>query len=68
MSIEQWCEYMGKLTGHEPKFNYTDQTLESVIPDLTKMNGLIGETRVDWQEGIRRMLEARYPEIQLRET
>ena len=66
MSIEQWCEYMGKLTGHEPEFNYTDLTLESVIPDLTKMHGLIGETQVDWRNGIRRMLEARHPEIPLK--
>jgi UDP-glucuronate 4-epimerase len=66
VSIEQWCEYMGKLTGHEPEFNYTDLTLESVIPDLTKMHGLIGKTQVDWRDGIRRMLEARHPEIPLK--
>ncbi len=66
VSIEQWCEYMGKLAGYEPKFNYTDQTLESVIPDLTKMHKLIGETQVDWRDGMRRMLEARHPELQLK--
>lgn len=66
VSIEQWCEYMGKLTGYEPKFNYTDQTLESVIPDLTKMHELIGETQVDWRDGMRRMLEAMHPEIPLK--
>jgi hypothetical protein len=57
---------MGKLTGHEPEFIYTDQTIESVIPDLTKMHALIGETQVDWRDGIRRMLEVRYPEIPLK--
>ncbi len=66
VSIEQWCEYMGKLTGHEPKFSYTDQTLESVIPDLTKMHDLIGKTQVDWRDGMRRMLEAMHPEIPLK--
>jgi len=66
VSVEQWCEYMGKLTGHEPNFDYTDQTLESVIPDLTKMHRLIGETQVDWRDGIRRMLAARHPEIPLK--
>jgi nucleoside-diphosphate-sugar epimerase len=66
VSIEQWCDYMGKLTGHKPEFTHTDQTLESVIPDLTKMHALIGETQVAWRDGIRRMLEARYPEIPLK--
>jgi nucleoside-diphosphate-sugar epimerase len=66
VSVEQWCEYMGKLTGHKPEFDYTDLTLESVIPDLTKMRELIGETQVDWRDGIRRMLEARHPEIALK--
>jgi UDP-glucuronate 4-epimerase len=66
VSIEQWCEYMGKLTGNEPKFNYTDQTLESVIPDLTKMHDLIGKTQVDWRDGMRRMLETMHPEIPLK--
>jgi nucleoside-diphosphate-sugar epimerase len=66
VSIEQWCEYMGKLTGNEPKFNYTEQTLESVIPDLTKMHDLIGKTQVDWRDGMRRMLETLHPEIPLK--
>ncbi len=65
VSIEQWCEYMGKLTGYEPKFNYTNQTLESVIPDLSKMREFIGETQVDWRDGMRRMLETLHPEIRL---
>ena len=68
VSIEQWCEYLGNLTGHQPEFLYTDQTIQSMISDQTKMHALIGETQVDWHDGIRRMLEARYPDIPLKTT
>jgi len=63
VSIEQWCAYMGTLTGLEPKFHYTDETIESVIGDTTKMHQLIGKTQVGWQDGLRRMIEARHPEL-----
>ncbi len=65
VSVEEWCEYMGKLTGHQPKFSYTEQTIESVVTDTTKMHQLIGETQVDWHDGFRRMIEALHPEMQL---
>ena len=66
VSVEEWCAYMGKLTGFEPEFDYTDQTLESVIADTTRMHQLIGETQVDWHDGFRHMIEARHPELTLR--
>jgi UDP-glucuronate 4-epimerase len=62
VSIEQWCGYIGELTGIEPKFNYTDQCLESGIPDLTKMHSLIGNMEVNWKDGIRRMMKSLYPD------
>ena len=63
VSVEEWCGYMGKLTGLEPKFDYTENTLQSVIVDTTKMHRLIGETQLDWHDGFRRMIEARHPEL-----
>jgi len=62
-SIEEWCAYMGELTGLEPHFEETDQTIGSVILDPTKMHELVGPTRVDWHDGIRRMVEALNPEL-----
>ncbi len=63
VSIEEWCTYMGGLTGIEPQFVHTDQTLESVTTDNTLMHELVGPTSVDWQEGLRRMIAARHPEL-----
>jgi nucleoside-diphosphate-sugar epimerase len=63
VSIEAWCAYLGKLTGLEPKFAPTTATIESVVADTTRMRELIGNTTVPWREGMRRMVEARHPEL-----
>jgi nucleoside-diphosphate-sugar epimerase len=62
-SIEEWCNYMGELTGLEPKFEASASALGSVVADTTRMEELVGATTVPWQEGIRRMVEARNPEL-----
>jgi len=68
VSIEDWCGYMAEITGLEVKFVATDLTLPSLTFDLSRMHRLVGETRVNWKDGIRRMVRARHPEIELRET
>lgn len=62
-SIEEWCAYLGELTGLEAKFNPTDATIGSVTLDPTKMHELVGRTKVDWRDGIRRMVETLNPEL-----
>jgi UDP-glucuronate 4-epimerase len=62
-SIEDWCGYMGELTGIEPKFEETPDTIGSVFVDLDRMHDLVGSTEVAWRDGIRRMVEARHPEL-----
>jgi nucleoside-diphosphate-sugar epimerase len=63
VSIEEWCAYMGELTGLEPKLSYTDATLQSVMTDNAKLRALGFEPRVHWRDGLRRMIEARAPEL-----
>jgi hypothetical protein len=62
-TLEGWCTYLGELTGLEPKFEVTKNTIGSVTCDLTRMHELIGKAKVDWRDGIRRMVEARAPEL-----
>ncbi len=62
VSIEDWCTYLGKLVGVEPSFQPTDQTIESVTVDVSKMHELVGHPAVGWQDGFQRMVEARHPE------
>jgi UDP-glucuronate 4-epimerase len=64
-SIEQWCEYIGELTGFKPVFNKTGTAFGSLCIDTTRMHELIGPTRVDWRDGIRRQLTALAPQVLL---
>jgi UDP-glucuronate 4-epimerase len=63
VSIEEWCGYLSELTGVPARFAPTDQTIDSVQIDLTRMHQLIGPTTVHWHDGMRRMVEARHPEL-----
>ena len=63
VSVEEWCSYMGELTGLAVEFDPTDQTIDSVMVDLTRLHSLVGSTKVPWRDGMRRMVEARHPEL-----
>jgi nucleoside-diphosphate-sugar epimerase len=62
-TLEEWCTHLGELTGLEPKFEETESTIGSVTCDLTRMHELVGTAKVNWRDGIRRMVEARAPEL-----
>ncbi|MGA2837935.1 MAG: NAD(P)-dependent oxidoreductase [Acidimicrobiales bacterium] len=62
-SIEEWCGYLGELTGLTPSFAPTAATIDSVQIDLTRMHALIGPTSVAWKDGMRQMVAARHPEL-----
>jgi UDP-glucuronate 4-epimerase len=49
-SIEDWCAYLGKLTGLEPTLVSTAHTLSSVTRDLTRMHELVGHAQTKWQD------------------
>ncbi len=62
-SIEDWCKILGELTGLEPKFRETTDTIGSVTLDLSHMHETVGEAKVGIREGLRRMVAARNPEL-----
>ena len=63
VSIEDWCEEMGRLTGLAPTFNPTTATIAAIIPDLSKLHARGFHTTIDWREGIRRQIVASRPEL-----
>jgi UDP-glucuronate 4-epimerase len=63
VGIEEWCATLGELTGLEPRFEVTDKALDSVQVDTTRLQGLVGPAKVSWEVGLRRMVEARAPEL-----
>jgi nucleoside-diphosphate-sugar epimerase len=67
VSIEEYCTFMGELVGVEPVFEYTPDAHTPLWPDVTHMHEVLGHTKVPWREGFRRMIQARHPEIALRE-
>ena len=63
VSIEEWCGYLSELTGLPVEFASTDQTIDSVDVDLTRLHELVGPSTVDWRRGLRRMVAARHPQL-----
>jgi nucleoside-diphosphate-sugar epimerase len=62
-SIEAWCAYLGELTGLEPKLVPSEKALAPLPLDVAKLEAKLGPSRVAWRDGIRRMVEARNPEL-----
>jgi nucleoside-diphosphate-sugar epimerase len=63
VSVEEWCSYLGDLTGLAVEFEKTDATIDSVMVDLSRLHELVGTSSVPWREGMRRMVAARHPEL-----
>lgn len=63
VSIEEWCCYLSDLSGFEPKFAENPKAFGSLQIDTTNMHELIGETKMDWREGIRSMVQSLSPEL-----
>lgn len=62
-SIEEWCAYLGELTGFEARFSEAANAIPPLPLDLTRQHELVGRTSVSWRDGIRRQVEARAPEL-----
>ena len=63
LTLEQSLGYIAELTGLEPKFHETTDAFGSLELDLTRMHELVGPAQVPWRDGIRRMIEARAPDL-----
>lgn len=63
VSIEEWCGFLQELSGFEPVLRDNPQAFGALSIDTGKMHELIGPTRVDWRDGIRRMVENLSPEL-----
>jgi UDP-glucuronate 4-epimerase len=63
VSIEEWCGYLSELTGVPASFAPTADTIDSVDIDLSRLHELVGSTTVAWKDGMKRMVQARHPEL-----
>lgn len=62
-SAEEYLNYMGSLIDKKPIIEYTDEAYTPLWPDVTYMHEVLGRTKVHWKDGMRRVVEERYPEL-----
>jgi len=62
VDMRELCIYMADLTGCEARFVVTSDVSGTRPSDPTLRKRLAGPCRVDWRDGIRRMIEANHPE------
>ena len=62
-SIEEWCTYLGELTGLPVRFDETTDTIGSVTIDRSKLRSLAPAPTVDLHDGLARMVAARFPDL-----
>ena len=63
VAVEDWVAYLAELTGLEPTFKQDPAAFGALAIDTGKMHALIGETKMSWREGIRRMVAALAPDM-----
>jgi UDP-glucuronate 4-epimerase len=64
VSVEEWCEFMAAELGRPVRFVYSEAAIQRVACDTTRYQQLVDCTHtVDWRDGMRRMVRARYPEL-----
>lgn len=63
VSLQDWCGHLGSLVGKEPVFQESAEALRGNPTDVRRMRELVGETTVDWRNGMRRMAAKFHPEL-----
>jgi nucleoside-diphosphate-sugar epimerase len=61
-----FCEYLAGIAGLEARFEESDQSFNSFITENSRRRALAGPCRVHWRDGVRRCIEARFPDVKLR--
>ncbi|HUJ67552.1 MAG TPA: NAD(P)-dependent oxidoreductase [Acidimicrobiales bacterium] len=61
--VEEYCTFAGELVGRRPRFRYTDQAYPANPLDTARMRQVLGRCHTSWREGIRTVVERRYPHL-----
>jgi nucleoside-diphosphate-sugar epimerase len=64
VSPQEWCPYLAELAGVEARFVLQEipGSQRGVVLDVTRRLAVTGPCSLSWREGMRAMLEARYPD------
>jgi len=66
VDVETYCAYMADAAGLKPRFERVRDSIRHTVTDNTHRRELAGDCRVKWQDGMRKMVAARHPEMKLR--
>ena len=62
VSVEEWCSFLGDELGRTVRFVPSETAIQQVACDTTRYRELVDCSHtVDWRDGMRRMIRARYP-------
>ena len=66
VDVETYCRYMADLAGLKLEFERLRDGIRHTVTDNTRRRELAGDCQVKWQDGMRRMIATRHPELKLR--
>ena len=65
VDVRELAEYIGALVGKAVRFVESEDGIHQYRLDPTRRTELAGPCKVHWKDGVRRMLAARHPDIDL---
>jgi nucleoside-diphosphate-sugar epimerase len=68
VDLRELCEYIGALLGREVGFVESADGIHQYRLDAARRRELAGPCKVGWREGVRRMVAARRPDLELRDV
>jgi len=63
--VEDYCRYMGELTGLPVGFERSRDAIHHYRLDNAERRKLLGPCKIPWRQGLRDMIAARHPELRL---
>jgi nucleoside-diphosphate-sugar epimerase len=63
VSIQEWCAYLGELTGIEPQIERINVpgSIRGIVASSARRMPITGPCQVSWRDGLRRLVEEREP-------
>jgi nucleoside-diphosphate-sugar epimerase len=61
VSAQEWCGYMGELTGRSPQVTVREVPggIRGVVNDVTQRSSITGPCQISWRKGVERLVEHR---------
>jgi nucleoside-diphosphate-sugar epimerase len=68
VDLRELCEYIAALLGKDARFVESAEGIHQYRLDAARRTALAGACKVRWKDGVRRMIAARRPDLELRDV